>query len=332
MHTADPLLRGCWMRSPRLQCLVIFVLLHRLVVRLDDPQAVSQVERVLADLLDLLRRLVHRCVSKVEVGLRYQGLADVHHLGVHHWFRNLLPALHHVVHNDHSSVGHLKVLVGESVEHAGLPLGRLVDLLTQLGRGGGEHCNGSACCLDDLLILVGHQQNHVLHLVVLSLVPLHLHWALAEVEHTLDGCPAKHLVILVHVLLDCHHTIGVLQHPSPHSLIHIGEVAQSQEGLKVLDRITLLLQQLCNRSDGVTAPLSRECNGWILADANPGKTLSCLVLTFLCALKGKRDQGLAATLLDDKTTKVGVFAEGVQHPSNQLLHVLALRLGKDGQC
>merc|ERR1711997_201241 len=137
-------------------------------------------------------------------------------LGVHHRLCNLLPALHHIVHNDHSSVGHLKVFVGEGVGHASLPLGRLINLLAQLGRSRRQHCNCTAGRLDDLLVLVGHEQNHVLHLVVLPLVPLHLHGALAEVQHALDGCPAEHLVILVHVSLNRHHAFSILQHTCPH--------------------------------------------------------------------------------------------------------------------
>merc|ERR1719278_1069156 len=96
-------------------------------------------------------------------------------------------------------------------------------------------------------------------------------------------------------------------------------------GLKVLDGLTLLFQQLCNWSHSITASLTRECNGGILADADSGKSLCRLVLSFLSTLKGKRHQGLAASLLHHKTTEVGVLAEGVQHTSDQLLHILALR-------
>ena len=70
----------------------------------------------------------------------------------------------------------------------------------------------------------------------------------------------------------------------PGGLVQTGEVAQGHQSLEVLQGITLNTEEEGDGSDDVTGSAPGECNGRILGDSYPGKSLSSASLAFISSI------------------------------------------------
>merc|ERR1711963_249851 len=287
---------GCfWMMSPFLQFFIILIFFDSLFISLDDSHGMSFIQSNFCNRFDLGELWNRLKVAGVHIGLDNESLTNIQNLSVHHLVSNIFTSLNHVSNSHNTTINYVIILTAKNIEEARLPLGRLINFVTENTAVAGQCGHSSCSSLDNLLVIrVSHQQHHVLHLVILVLEPLHLDLRLTKIEDTLNSCSSQHLVILKHVILNHHDGVTVLQHSISGGIIHIGEVSKSQQCLKVLQRLDLFLERLANRSDYITSSLSRKGDSWVCGDANTCQRLGSSPLTLLSRVESNRDEGFTS--------------------------------------
>ena len=89
------------------------------------------------------------------------------------------------------------------------------------------------------------------NLVVLSFTSLDLDGRDTQVGKALNSCPADQGMIFKHVSLNLCHEVRFFQDPVPRRFAVRGEISKSHQGLKVLQAIEFVVQEVADRSDDV---------------------------------------------------------------------------------